>query len=398
MEKTIGKKVDVASALRRKLRKALKKALKGQYAKDIKVILSAPGWKELFTKAQVFAYFYEVNSRGIHTLRVALVALDIADYFEKEFGVKIDRDRLLAKSLGHDKYHYPTGHEAEIIIEAIFGYCWDHAKQGVWMNGAVLKTGLDPYIIDAIGCHSKISKEMVFDPNKEIYSLGSDGQKIPKLEVWLLEENYVPASLEAIILKIADKLVNAYNDIYDGSVYGFKIPVELKELLKSLGEEEDKVYKYFIKSLKLEGNKVVFGAYEEFSAMKRFAYDVIHAERNVKETYKEYKVIMAKTILGIEHILSKGEIIPKKGIALTSIVHDYNRDYGHVYEGIYNDYNLRMLTKGTKKELIMARDIFTLRNDYGLIEVGSNLAYLAKVDKDLREKIMCAEDYVRNII
>ncbi len=369
-------KSKVLKKLLKKMKPILDRQENSPYRQSIKNIILSIGFMKSFRKAQIYTYFYLYNSRGIHTLRVAILAVNkIAEHVRKNFGVEIDEGLLVAICLAHDAFHYPTGHPGEVAVKWFLGCSWNHNRQGVWMFSQVLNLVWDAKILDGVACHSCLFQSMRVDNEK--FDNAVDIRTAADLGIWLINEG-LPGFIEVMIAKLADKFSNAFNDIADARKMGVDVSVA-DDLLQKLGTTEKRVHDNLIRGIITDGKKVLIDTdiYEnEVEVLQDISYKkTIHLDEELQRKRKGQRNLMAQILVASEYLISTGQFQPGRSL-LDNMIKEHLDKLASRYSGIE-----RLSFIKSPKIKIIAKDIFDLMDDYQLMEAANNVVYISDGDR-----------------
>jgi len=370
---------EVIKKLVKEMRPMLRQVETGKYAKDIKTILLLPGFRNLFWKMQIYRGGKEFNSRGIHTLRVCLRAMRLAKRAIKK-GKYIDLSLVAANALAHDLGHFAFQHLAETEIDALIGYKWRHGQQGLWKYGFIEEEAISLLVLDGMLCHSEIEQILFFNPDKNL-----------EVEEQLSSESRIPARIEVLFVKIADKFGNAIDDIDDASRNGVDIS-EVKSLLKALGANSEQIFASLTKGIEILEDRLILKKqeYEDFLTLQVFCFGEtekgipgkIHGDPNLVRDREEIKSTISKILKGLAYFI-KSKMYLKEDLddlLVKRIVRSYMTEKREKYEraeeiGLIN----------INVEKILAKDIFADLTETEAYEVDANLAQYSHGYKGLQK-------------
>lgn len=213
--------------------------IRSAYARDETRILHCRAFRRLKHKTQVFPNIENdhICTRMEHVLHVASVAGTISDY------LGLDRDLTRAIALGHDIGHAPFGHEGEKLLNQLsqkkLGEPFRHESNGLRFadkiellenfDGTFNNLGLTYAVRDGIVCHTGEAEYRPLRPREELGDLEeiADDPDAGSAE---------PATWEACVVKISDKIAYLGRDIEDAKALGFLDTGELAELTEMARE------------------------------------------------------------------------------------------------------------------------------------------------------------------
>jgi len=212
--------------------------VRSQFVRDYTRILHSCAFRRLKHKTQVFFNIGNdhVCTRMEHVFHVESVSSVIA----KHLGLNEELTNAIA--IGHDIGHAPFGHHGERIINKL---AKEYTKQSFWHE----KNGLR--FVDSI--------ELLEDDKATFRNLGltyavrdgivshcgeidinglSPRRRVTELESIRRKNQYNPATWEACVVKVADKIAYVGRDIEDATRLGFFTESQKRELL-SIAREYD---------------------------------------------------------------------------------------------------------------------------------------------------------------
>ncbi|MGI6203672.1 MAG: deoxyguanosinetriphosphate triphosphohydrolase family protein [Anaerovoracaceae bacterium] len=207
--------------------------IRSDFARDETRLLHCRAFRRLKHKTQVFPNIENdhICTRMEHVLHVASVAGTISDY------LGLDTELTRAIALGHDIGHAPFGHEGEKLLNKLtqkkLSEPFRHESNGLRFadkiellenfDGTFNNLGLTYAVRDGIVCHTGEEEYRPLRPRGEL----GDLEDIAADE---LAGSAEPATWEACVVKISDKIAYLGRDIEDAKALGFLDTAELAEL------------------------------------------------------------------------------------------------------------------------------------------------------------------------
>lgn len=207
--------------------------IRSEFARDETRLLHCRAFRRLKHKTQVFPNIKNdhICTRMEHVLHVASVAGTISDY------LGLDTELTRAIALGHDIGHAPFGHEGEKLLNQLtqkkLGEPFRHESNGLRFadkiellenfDGTFNNLGLTYAVRDGIVCHTGEAEYRPLRPREEL----GDLENVAGDE---LAGSAEPATWEACVVKISDKIAYLGRDIEDAKALGFLDTAELAEL------------------------------------------------------------------------------------------------------------------------------------------------------------------------
>ncbi len=271
----------------------VKEDIRGDFFRDQTAIIHSMPFRRLKHKTQVF--FAPENdhicTRIEHVMHVATIAKTICKGLNN-YGWKLDVEMAFAAGLGHDLGHPPFGHEGEMIINEILGgkNAFVHEVNSYRVVQYLANAGdglnLTYGVKDAIICHNGEKFEQKLIPQQTINDL--DAIKNRKVQ---------PSSLEACIVRFADKIAYLGRDIEDAIIAKFikkdDIPIQI---INTLGKTNSDIINTLVYDI-VENSK-----YQDFIGFSDNIFENVVKLRNFnyKNIYYNDKKIsfpFAKNIL-----------------------------------------------------------------------------------------------------
>ncbi len=196
---------------------------RGIFFRDSTAIVHSSPFRRMKHKTQmIFAPLNDhICTRMEHTLHVATISVTIA----RALGLNIDL--TWAISLGHDLGHAPFGHTGETIIKELFGKEFNHEIHSLRVVDEISKLNLSYAVRDGIVSHCGEKYEQYIQPHSEH----------PKLEEYTALTHY-PATYEACVVRVADKIAYLGRDYEDAITYGYVTRDHLpKHIAEDLGPD-----------------------------------------------------------------------------------------------------------------------------------------------------------------
>ena len=195
--------------------------VRSPFARDYTRILHCTAYRRLKHKTQVF---YNVGNDHIctrmeHVLHVESVSGTIA----KHLGLNDELTKAI--SMGHDLGHAPFGHQGEMILSHL---CEEHLNESFWHE----KNGLR-FVdkIELLEDNYKVSKnlDLTYAVRDGIISHCGEVDEpvlVPRDRLMNLDEfttpgQFMPATWEGCLVKLADKIAYVGRDIEDAISLGF---------------------------------------------------------------------------------------------------------------------------------------------------------------------------------
>ena len=248
--------------------------LRTEFQRDRDRIIHSKSFRRLEHKTQVFIAPFgdHYRTRLTHTLEVSQVARTISR------ALKLNEDLTEAIALGHDLGHTPFGHTGEEALNEIYPQGFYHNQQSLRVVEKLEGEGglnLTWEVRDGILNHSQ-EGEAILDP----------------------ESAYVPHTLEAEVVKLADPLAYVNHDIDDALRAGLIKKADLpRQPLKILGETHRQRISTLVEDIvnsswekpHLEMSKDILNS---FNNLRNFMYEKVY-ECNIllKEVKKARRLI-----------------------------------------------------------------------------------------------------------
>lgn len=287
--------------------------INSEYLYDIISIVNSLPFRRLKHKTQVFfaPRNDHVCTRMEHVLHVSMISSIIARHLNKKVDIHLDLDLISAIALGHDLGHAPFGHLGENVLTKLVqnkkielkcgknGHAFKHELYGRRMVDELARyydinksLNLTYAVRDGIICHCGEEFEQSIYPKFKIKNLK---------EIQDRAEN--PSTLEACIVRFADKIAYIPRDIEDAirlELISVKsIPDHAKKFF-SISDDEENINNKITNKLitDLVQNTLKFGpisfSKQNYSTIKRL-YD----DFNLKEIYRHPEIEKRSTFVEI---------------------------------------------------------------------------------------------------
>jgi len=211
-KKTLSKKACLSSQTRGRERQEKPHPLRTAFQRDRDRIIHSKSFRRLKHKTQVFLAPFgdHFRTRLTHTLEVSQIARTIAR------ALRLNEDLTEAIALGHDLGHTPFGHAGEETLDKLLPEGFTHYDQSLRVVEKLEYEGkglnLTVEVRDGIPKHSK-----------------------GKGEILAADENEMPLTLEAEIVRVSDIIAYVNHDIDDalraGVIEENEIPAHLVAIL-----------------------------------------------------------------------------------------------------------------------------------------------------------------------
>ncbi|MCF7792723.1 MAG: HD domain-containing protein [Candidatus Cloacimonetes bacterium] len=262
------------------------------YAVDRDRILHSGAYRRYQGKTQVFSFTNmfdeETSNRSLHTTYVSQISRTISKM------LRLNLELTEAIALGHDLGHSPFGHDGEIALSKCcqkykIGQ-FHHNIQSLHIVDHISHRGkglnLTFQVRDGIISHDGEVHNTVLHPNrnktendiKSYISGKKQGKKV----------NWMPATLEACVVRISDTIAYIGQDIEDAIRLNIlkreEIPVNCAEYL---GKTNSQIIDTLVKSVILNSYDKDQVAFDEETShyllkLKKFNYARIYTDKNVK--------------------------------------------------------------------------------------------------------------------
>lgn len=214
--------------------------IRSEFARDYTRILHSNAYRRLKHKTQVF-YNIEndhICTRMEHVGHVESVSSTIALYL----GLNDELTKAIA--LGHDLGHAPFGHYGEIVIQELSN---TYLQKSFWheKNGLRMVDSLE-LLEDNYRVHRNLNltyavRDGIISHCGEVNQNGlRPREEVIDLEDFQHSNQYAPASWEACVVKIADKIAYIGRDIEDAIALGFLSGKDIDELLSFVKFQDEK--------------------------------------------------------------------------------------------------------------------------------------------------------------
>ncbi|MBN2460563.1 MAG: HD domain-containing protein [Candidatus Cloacimonetes bacterium] len=270
--------------------------LRSAFAIDRDRILYSGAYRRNQGKTQVFAFTNlfdeEMTNRSLHTTYVAQTARRIG------LNLRLNQDLIEAIALAHDLGHTPFGHDGEAALNRCclqYGIGeFHHNIQSLHIVDNISSRGegldLTFQVRDGIISHDGEVHEQKLFPQRgkveaDITSYINSRKRGDKME-WL------PATLEGCVVRIADTIAYIGQDIEDAIRYRILKADELpRDCREYLGNSNGKVVDTLIRSVIVSSFEQDFIAFDQETSyylhkLKKFNYERIYTNENVKKFKK----------------------------------------------------------------------------------------------------------------
>ncbi len=188
------------------------------YERDLEKILHSKAYARYFDKTQVvyLVSFDHITRRGLHVQFVSNFSRSIG----KRIGLNLDLIECIA--LGHDVGHPPFGHEGEVYLSNISQEqglgSFSHSSQSCRLFEMIEPLDLSFEVLDGFLCHDGGMRTRITKPclNKERNQFDAEIE----LRKLTPEADLIPATWEALLVKICDTVSYLGRDIEDGIALG----------------------------------------------------------------------------------------------------------------------------------------------------------------------------------
>ncbi len=234
--------------------------LRPAFQRDRDRILHCKSFRRLKQKTQVFLFPSgdHYRTRLTHTLEVSQTARTIAK------ALQLNEDLVEAIALAHDLGHTPFGHAGERALNMVMTNGFEHAKQGVRVVEHIEKAGrglnLTKEVRDGILHHQTSGK---------------------------------PQTLEAKIVRLADKVAYLHHDIDDairgGIISEMDLPASVREVLgKTTNARLNTLINNIItESMGINGIRMSREIEQEFKNMRKFMFEHVYTNSEAKREEKK---------------------------------------------------------------------------------------------------------------
>jgi len=288
--------------------------MRSRFAVDRDRILYSGAYRRYHGKTQVFSFTNlideEMTNRNLHIAYVSQISRTIGKY------LGLNTELIEAIALGHDLGHCPFGHDGEKALSescdaAGIGH-FHHNIESLHIvdnisrkgNGLNLTFQVRDGIISHDGeVHNTQLIPMTDKTEKDIQAY-IDSKKEGKQVSWM------PATLEACVVRITDTIAYIGQDIEDAIRYNILAREELpKEQVEYLGNKNSQIIETLVKSVIINSYDQDFIAFdtetsEHLLELKRFNYRRIYTDENVKKSnaliYRTMRIMFEKYLNDIK--------------------------------------------------------------------------------------------------
>lgn len=224
------------------------------FQRDRDRIVHSKAFRRLMNKTQVFISPEgdHYRTRMTHTLEVSQIARTVSR------ALRLNEDLTEAIALGHDVGHPPFGHAGEEALDAAVKEIdptkgFRHFEQSVRVLSVLENLNLTRETLEGIGGHSKGRKD-----------IGSDDD--------------APPSIEAGVVRIADRIAYLNHDLDDALRSGWILEESLPKYVSEMGTRHSQRIGTLVTDLienSMDKDKVAFSPPMQgrFNEMKEFLFD-----------------------------------------------------------------------------------------------------------------------------
>ena len=288
--------------------------MRTKFAVDRDRILYSGAYRRYHGKTQVFSFTNlideEMTNRNLHIAYVSQISRTIGKY------LGLNTELIEAIALGHDLGHPPFGHDGEMALSQA---CVQHGIGHFHHNIESL------HIVDHISRKGK-GLNLTFPVRDGIIS--HDGEvhnTVLRPEVGKTEErieeyikakkmgkniSWMPATLEACVVRITDTIAYIGQDIEDAIRYNLLKREDLpQEVVEKLGNTNSQIIETLIKSVIVNSYDQDWIAFDEDTSrylleLKKFNYKRIYTDDKVKTSnriiYRTMGIMFEKYLEDIE--------------------------------------------------------------------------------------------------
>ncbi len=296
-------------------------SFRSPFALDRDRILYSGAYRRYQGKTQVFSFTNqfdeEMSNRNLHTTYVSQISRTIA----KMLGLNQELTEAIA--LGHDLGHAPFGHDGEKALSKCsleYGLGeFHHNIQSLWVVDKIAKRGQGLNLTFAV-------RDGIVSHDGEVHSakLFPDSKKGEvELQNYVNSKNlgknpeFMPATMEGCVVRIADTIAYIGQDVEDAIRYGLIAREDLPtEVVEHLGDNNSKIVDTLIKSVVLGSYGKNYVAFSDNTAdyllrLKKFNYDKIYfqSDKNVKSKIEfGFKILFEKYLEDLQKKDKKSKI------------------------------------------------------------------------------------------
>ena len=173
-----------------------------------------------------------IHNRLFHVLKVAQIARDICR------ALGLNEDLAEAIALGHDLGHSPFGHEGEKILNELsmkhLGVPFKHNRQGLRVIDILEKLNLTHEVRDGIVRHDGEKKDPIIRPSTDL----------------TLSDSEFPITLEACVVRLADRIAYLPTDLEDGLILKIVTEEQIPQIVRAfLGANAGQIIDTLVKDV-----------------------------------------------------------------------------------------------------------------------------------------------------
>lgn len=269
-------------------------AMRSRFAVDRDRILYSGAYRRYHGKTQVFSFTNlideEMTNRNLHIAYVSQISRTIGKY------LGLNTELIEAIALGHDLGHAPFGHDGEkalsdACLEHGIGY-FHHNIESLHIVDNISRKGkglnLTFQVRDGIISHDGEVHNTILKP--QTHKTEEDIQTYIKTKTEGKEYTWMPATLEACVVRITDTLAYIGQDIEDAIRYNILKREDLpKSCTDFLGNKNSQIIETLIKSIIVNSYGQDWIAFDEETShhlleLKKYNYKNIYTDENVKKS------------------------------------------------------------------------------------------------------------------
>ncbi len=270
--------------------------MRTQFAVDRDRILYSGAYRRYHGKTQVFSFTNlideEMTNRNLHIAYVSQVSRTIGKF------LGLNTELIEAIALGHDLGHAPFGHDggkalSNACVEHGIGH-FHHNIESLHIVDHISRKGrglnLTFPVRDGIISHDGEVHNTILRPEKE--------KTEARIQEYIREKkagrelDWMPATLEACVVRITDTIAYIGQDIEDAIRYNILRREELPpEVTEKLGNTNSQIIETLIKSVIVNSFDQDWIAFDDeisqsLLELKKFNYKHIYTDENVKKSNK----------------------------------------------------------------------------------------------------------------
>jgi dGTPase len=282
--------------------------MRSRFAVDRDRILYSGAYRRYHGKTQVFSFTNlideEMTNRNLHIAYVSQISRTIGKY------LGLNTELIEAIALGHDLGHCPFGHDGEKALSescdaAGIGH-FHHNIESLHIVDSISRKGqglnLTFQVRDGIISHDGEVHNTQLKPQKDKseddINAYIQSKKSGKNVSWM------PATLEACVVRITDTIAYIGQDIEDAIRYNILRRDELpKEQVRYLGNKNSQIIETLVQSVIANSYEKDYIAFddetsEQLLELKKFNYKRIYTDENVKKSnaliYRTMRIMFEK--------------------------------------------------------------------------------------------------------